>query len=68
MERGESSEVVAKRVMLARIAQLERYENLGIKLNSELNGELLYDVVKMDEESKNLMKKACKNAYLNAWI
>ncbi|WP_339052297.1 YifB family Mg chelatase-like AAA ATPase [Candidatus Lariskella endosymbiont of Epinotia ramella] len=65
MERGESSEVVAKRVMLARITQLERYENLGIKLNSELNGELLYDVVKMDEESKNLMKKACTKMHIS---
>ncbi|WP_339040822.1 YifB family Mg chelatase-like AAA ATPase [Candidatus Lariskella endosymbiont of Hedychridium roseum] len=65
MERGESSEVVAKRVMSARITQLEPYENLGIKLNSELNGDLLYDVVKMDEESKNLMKKACTKMHIS---
>ena len=56
--KGESSEVIRQRVIAARNIQRERFNNLGypsLHTNSQLNGELLEEVTKLENDAKELL-------------
>jgi magnesium chelatase family protein len=57
---SESSFEIRKRVLKARKIQLERYKNYGIHTNSELSPKLIKQFCKLDIESENILKIACK--------
>ena len=54
----ENSETIAIRVKKARELQLKRYKNLNITTNSELEGELLNDMIMLDYKSEKILKEA----------
>ena len=63
----ESSETVLKRVVAARMRQLERYKDLaGIDYNSQLSGKNLQKHCTIDEDSKLLLETAFNNLGLSA--
>ncbi len=57
-EKPESSEIIKERVDKARKIQLERYKEFNIFSNSELTPSLLEKFCKIDNTSKELLKKA----------
>lgn len=57
-EKGETSKEIKKRVDKARKIQLERYKNLNIYSNGELTPKLIEKYCEIDEESKELLRKA----------
>ena len=57
-EKGETSKEIKKRVDKARKLQLERYKNLNIYSNGELTPKLIEKYCKIDETSKELLRKA----------
>ena len=57
-EKGETSKEIKKRVDKARKIQLERYKNLNIYSNGELTPKLIEKYCKIDETSKELLRKA----------
>lgn len=63
---GESSEIIRKRVNDARKIQLERYKEVGIYSNSELNNRLIAKYCKVDAQGKTLLKSAFENLNLSA--
>lgn len=63
---GESSEIIRKRVNEARKIQLERYKDVGIYSNSELNNRLIAKYCKVDAQGKMLLKSAFENLNLSA--
>lgn len=65
---GEQSSWVAERVKRAREVQEERYQALGLphRLNAHVDGEILDDISKPDEEGQTLLKKAAQNFKLSA--
>jgi len=54
---NESSESIRARVIAARKRQAERYSGYGITVNAELEGELLYEIASLDNESQALLNK-----------
>lgn len=62
---GESSAIIAKRVLKAREIQCKRYGNLNITTNSELEGEALNDVIMLDYKSETLLKEATEKFRLS---
>ncbi len=68
---GETSEVVAARVVNARNLQAERYERLGMEegaalINANASGDILDEVTKMSNETKVLLTKSVEQAKLSA--
>ena len=57
IENNETSATIRDRVLKARILQQERYHGYGITLNSELEGELLYEIASLDNEGQTLLNK-----------
>lgn len=55
-EESESSSAVAKRISTARKVQEERYKECDFSVNSDADGEQLYNLVKIDEEAKEILK------------
>ena len=62
----ESSKRIKERVNKARKIQLERYKNLGIVSNSELTPNLIEKFCGLDENCKDILKKAFENLGLSA--
>ena len=57
-KKGESSTVIRQRVITARNIQQERFNNLGypsLHTNSQLKGELLEEVTKLENDAKELL-------------
>jgi len=65
---GDSSEIVAARVQAARNIQKERAQRLESSdaTNATLSGELLDEVTKMDEETRDLLTRSVERAKLSA--
>lgn len=61
----ESSESIKKRVDSARRIQFNRYKKIGILTNSELTPKLIKKYCALDEQSRELLKKAFKNMNLS---
>lgn len=64
--KSETSEEIRKRVNNAKKIQSERYKNLGIISNSELNGGMLDEFCKLEKDSREMLKKAFENLGLSA--
>ncbi len=67
---GDTSEVVAARVLAAREVQRERYERLGMQgaalVNANAQGEILDSVTNMSTETRDILTKAVERAKLSA--
>ena len=64
---GEGSEVIRKRVLLARAVQQERYKNLkGIYSNSQMNSKLLHEYAWPDEEGMKKLKERMTRLNMSA--
>ncbi|MEI6187264.1 MAG: YifB family Mg chelatase-like AAA ATPase [Alphaproteobacteria bacterium] len=61
----ESSKIVAERVSNARKIQMERFDGFGILTNSDLDGELLYEIASPNSEGLELLKKAAEKFRLS---
>ncbi|RTK92793.1 MAG: ATP-binding protein [Rickettsiales bacterium] len=61
----ESSKEVAQRVQSAQALQLKRYEGYNIKLNSQLEGQLLIDYALPSDDGKNMLNEAAKKFRLS---
>jgi magnesium chelatase family protein len=57
-EPAEPSEQVRTRVIAARDIQAKRYANKGIRLNSQADGQLLMNVVNLDQESQDFLRNS----------
>jgi magnesium chelatase family protein len=57
IKENETSESIKKRVVAARNRQLERYNGYGIAINAELEGELLYEMASLDNQTQELLNK-----------
>jgi len=57
IKENETSESIKRRVIAARDRQLERYSGYGIATNSEMEGELLYEMTSLDHETQELLNK-----------
>ena len=58
VKKGESSETIRQRVVAARQIQQQRFNRLGhpeLHTNSQLKGDLLDEVVQLDDEAKKLL-------------
>ena len=66
VEIQESSEDIRKRVNFARKIQIERYKKIGKLSNSELTTREIEQYCKIDEKSKEVLKKAFENLNLSA--
>ena len=64
--KGESSEEIRKRVILARKIQLERYKELNIYSNAELADKYIDKYCITDEQGKVLLEKAFEKFKLSA--
>ncbi len=64
--RGESSEVIRERVILARERQAERYREIGITTNSELGMKEIAVFCKLDGESESFIKAAFQKMGMTA--
>ncbi len=62
----EKSEIIRKRVEIARRKQEKRYEKYGIHYNSELTKELIHKFCVLDDKSDQLLEKAYDKYSLNA--
>jgi magnesium chelatase family protein len=64
---GESSEAVAIRVASARTRQKERFAALGMceRINAELSGDRLHDLVKPDDKGRQLLEQATEKLKLS---
>jgi len=54
---AETSETIRKRVIQARKIQKERYKNDGILVNSELTPKLIKKYCKIDDKTKQFLKR-----------
>lgn len=67
---GDTSEVVAARVLAAREIQRDRYEHLGMQgvafVNANAQGDILDAVTKMSTETRDILTKAAARAKLSA--
>lgn len=61
----ESSEVVAKRVSMAREVQAKRYEGYDISTNNELDGQIMTDYAIPVDEGKDLLNDAAQKFKLS---
>ncbi len=64
--KGETSAEVKKRVNKARMVQLERYKDLSIYSNSQLDAGMLQKYCPLDDESNAMLKAAFDNLGLSA--
>ena len=62
---AESSETVAKRVAVARELQAERYKEMGILTNAELQGEALKEIAYPQGDGMDLLKHATEKMELS---
>ena len=62
----ESSSQIRKRVIRTRQIQLERYKDIAIFSNSQLNGKYLNEFCKLDDNCKTLLKSAFDKLNLSA--
>ncbi|MBR0081453.1 MAG: YifB family Mg chelatase-like AAA ATPase [Clostridia bacterium] len=63
---AESSEAIRARVARARAIQAKRFENDGIRLNAQMNGELLRKYCVPTEESERILRNAFNKLQLSA--
>jgi magnesium chelatase family protein len=64
---AESSEDIAKRVLLARERQGKRFgQGKGVYCNAQMNGRMVREVCTLDSASANLLKTAMKRLQLSA--
>ena len=66
---GESSEIIRKRVMMARDIQKKRFADLGhpeLLTNSQLKGELLEQVAQLDNEAQKLLLTYADKNHMSA--
>ena len=54
---GETSDKIRERVTVARNIQRERYRDLNIKCNGELEGKMVYQFCKTTSEANKLLEK-----------
>lgn len=66
IKKGESSQIIRARVENARRIQLKRYKGLSIYSNSQLKPSMFNKFCLLDEESKELLKKAFERLELSA--
>lgn len=64
--KGETSEEIKKRVNTAREIQLERYKDLNIYSNSELDSSLIEKYCKLDSKGKQILESAFNKLGLSA--
>lgn len=66
-EKEESSAAIASRVLKARERQIKRYQSFdnSIALNKNLDGNLLHSIVKLKEDSEQLLKNASEKFRLS---
>lgn len=64
--KSETSKEIRDRVNAARNIQLERYKEIGIFCNAELDSSLLEKFCKLDKKSREIMQKAFKRFGLSA--
>ncbi|WP_395463136.1 ATP-binding protein [Wolbachia endosymbiont of Cantharis cryptica] len=62
---GESTDNIRERVIAARKVQTERYSELNIRCNSEVNGEALNKFTKPDQAGLELLKYVLKENYIS---
>lgn len=62
---GESTEVIRQRVIDARKIQIERYSNLNIRCNAEVDGEILNKFVQPDQAGLELLKHVLREKYIS---
>ncbi|XOU94410.1 MAG: YifB family Mg chelatase-like AAA ATPase [Candidatus Kerfeldbacteria bacterium] len=62
----ESSEDIIKRVVNARNIQNTRYKNLTSSINAELSGRYIDEYCQIDNDAKEILKKAVDQFYLSA--
>ncbi len=62
---NKNSKEIAEKVKLAYDIQSERYKNFNIRSNSELDGNLLEEIVQFDNNSKNLLEEATTKLHLS---
>ncbi len=63
---SESSKIIRERVEKARVIQRQRFAQLKIITNSEMNGEQIKIFCQLDSLGLDLMRKAVANLYLSA--
>lgn len=63
---AEESSLVRKRVDSARTIQKERFKNLNISTNAEMNLQLLKEYCQIDETSQQILKNAVNTLHLSA--
>ena len=63
---GERSHVIAKRVLEARALQDTRFSKTGIATNSDLKGDAMDRLIKMDEDAKTYLEQAAIKLNLTA--
>ena len=63
---GERSATIAARVQAARDIQTERYEGLDLRVNSEVEGELLDEIARPDAEGRALLQRVAERFGLTA--
>ena len=61
----ENSDSIRRRVILARNLQSDRYKNLNIRCNAEINGEMLNQFAQPNQAGLELLKYALKGNYLS---
>lgn len=57
-DRGERSEIIANRVLVARQLQIERYKTIGIRANNDLIGENIAKYCILNEKAKEILNNA----------
>ncbi|MCW1918511.1 YifB family Mg chelatase-like AAA ATPase [Rhodobacter sp. KR11] len=63
---GERSATIAARVQAAREIQAERYHGLDLRVNSEVEGELLDEIARPDAEGRALLQRVAERFGLTA--
>ena len=63
--KAESSAAVAKRVFAARKIQAKRFENSGISVNAQADGELLDKITNMDDSARSMLNQGVEQMGLS---
>lgn len=63
---AESSELIQKRVQKARELQRERFQNIGISSNSEMQSKDVKTLCKLQPEAENIINQAVQSMDLSA--
>lgn len=66
--KSESSEIVKKRVQVARDIQRKRFKNLKIKTNSEINSRHIKDFCVLEADAEKLIAQAVESMRLSARV